>query len=107
MDDNDIKDCITIICTNLPILREMLKLTQTDVSVIVGTSRQQILKFEHEDAKLTRSILIALITYFSLRPKTAQYLSTQGLYNNKFVQDIGFDEQVIFSIIENKINGGK
>jgi len=107
MKDNDIMDCVTLICTNLPILREMLKLTQNDVSVFVGTSRQQILKFEHEDAKLTRSILIALITYFSLRPKTAQYLSTQGLYKNKFVQDIGFDEKVISSIIENKINKGK
>jgi len=107
MKDNDIMDCVTLICTNLPILREMLKLTQNDVSVFVGTPRQQILKFEHEDAKLTRSILIALITYFSLRPKTAQYLSTQGLYKNKFVQDIGFDEKVISSIIENKINKGK
>lgn len=107
MNNNDIMDCVTMICTNLPILREMLKLTQNDVSVIVGTSRQQILKFEHEEAKVTRSILIALITYFSLRPKTAQYLSTQGLYKNKFVQDIGFDEQVILSIIENKINRGK
>ncbi|MDR0681023.1 MAG: hypothetical protein LBG15_04110 [Dysgonamonadaceae bacterium] len=54
---------------------------------------------------MTKSILIALVSYFSLRPKTARFLSMQGLYKNKFVQDIGFNDQIIAYIVENGING--
>jgi len=84
-----------------------LKLTQTDVSEFIRTSRQRIIQFEHEEAKVTRPILIALITFFSLHHKTAQYLKTLGLYNNKFVQEIGFNEQIISFIVENELNGEK
>lgn len=94
-----------MICQNLPVLREMLKLNQAELAVISGTSRQKIIQFEHEEAKITRAILITLITYFSLRPKTAQFLNTLGLYRNKFVQDIGFNDQVTSYVIANDING--
>jgi plasmid maintenance system antidote protein VapI len=103
--DNEIKSCVTLVCENLPVLREILNLKQVDAASICGTSRQQIVKFEHQEAKLTKSILIALVTYFSLRPKTAQFLSMQGLYKNKFVQDIGFTDEIISYVIENNING--
>jgi transcriptional regulator with XRE-family HTH domain len=103
--DNEIKNCVTLICENLPVLREILNLKQAEVAGICGTSRQQIIKFEHQEAKLTKSILIALISYFSLRPKTARFLSMQGLYKNKFVQDIGFNDQIIAYVMENDING--
>lgn len=94
-----------MICKNLSVLREILKLSQAKIASHIGTSRQQILKFEHEDAKLTRSILIALITFFSLRYKTARYLQTIGLYKNKFVQSIGFNEHLISFVIEQNLNG--
>jgi DNA-binding XRE family transcriptional regulator len=103
--DNEIKNCVTLVCEHLPVLREILNLKQAEVAGICGTSRQQIIKFEHQEAKLTKSILITLVSYFSLRPKTAQFLSTQGLYKNKFVQDIGFNDQIIAYVIENGING--
>jgi transcriptional regulator with XRE-family HTH domain len=103
--DDAIKNCVTLICENLPVLREILNLKQAEVAGICGTSRQQIIKFEPQEAKLTKSILIALISYFSLRPKTAQFLSMQGLYKNEFVQSIGFNDQITGYIIENDING--
>jgi transcriptional regulator with XRE-family HTH domain len=102
--DNEIKNCVTLICENLPVLRGMLNLKQEEVAGICGTSRQQIIKFEHQEIKVTKSILTTLVSYFSLRPKTAQFLSTQGLYKNKFVQDIGFNDQIIAYVVENGIN---
>ena len=107
LNDNDISDCVMMICTNLPVLREMLKLSQADVAVICGSSRQKIIQFEHQKAKVTRSILIALVTYFSLRPKTALFLKALCLYKNRFVQTIGFNEEVAAYIIDNHINESK
>jgi DNA-binding XRE family transcriptional regulator len=102
MNDTDIKDCVTMMCENLSVLREMLNLKQADVAEFIGTSRQQIIGFEHQETKMTRSILISLIAYFSLQPKTALFLRALGLYENKFVQKIGFNEQLISFITENK-----
>jgi DNA-binding XRE family transcriptional regulator len=102
--NNDIKSCIHLICSNLPVLRGMLNLTQDEMAAISGTSRQKIIQFEHFESKVTKSILVALVTYFSLRSKSVQFLNVQGLYKNRFVQDIGFTEQVISYIIENHIN---
>jgi DNA-binding XRE family transcriptional regulator len=103
MNNNDIKDCIAMMCENLPVLRELLNLKQSDVAEVIGTSRQQIIGFEHQESKITRSILISLITYFSLQPKTALFLRTLGLYQNKFVQEIGFNEQFMSFMTENKV----
>jgi DNA-binding XRE family transcriptional regulator len=91
-----------MICENLPVLREMLNLKQADVAEFIGTSRQQIIGFEHQESKITRSILISLITYFSLRPKTALFLRTLGLYENNFVREFGFNEQLISFVTDNK-----
>jgi DNA-binding XRE family transcriptional regulator len=103
--DTDVKNCVTLICRNLPVLRKMLCMSQVELATICGMSRQTILQFEHEQAKVTRPILISLVTYFSLQSKTAQYLNTLGLYKNKYVQDFGFTEQVISYLIGNNING--
>jgi DNA-binding XRE family transcriptional regulator len=77
----------------------MLNLTQQQLGELVGTSRQQIIKFEQQEAKVTKSILIALVTYCSLKPITARFLHSLSLYENKFVQSIGFTEQVIMLVI--------
>ncbi|MDR2519280.1 MAG: helix-turn-helix domain-containing protein [Spirochaetaceae bacterium] len=104
-EDPDIKDCSALMCGHLPALRNILKLTQEKTAVLCGTSRVKIIQYEHKVSKVTKAVLVALITYFSMRPKTAQYLRTVGLYNNKFVRSFGFREEIIAAVIDRNING--
>lgn len=87
-------------CDTLPQLRNALNLTQEDLSKIIGVSRQSIIKMEHKEKKLTRSIVFSMVSFFSLRKETAEILFQDGLYNNTFVKNIGFSEDVIIKIHE-------
>jgi DNA-binding XRE family transcriptional regulator len=101
MVDNPMKQAIEIICVNLPSLRGMLNITQQKLAEQIGTSRQGIINFEHQEKKLTRSMLIAIVTYFSLRGRSAAFLKSLGLYKNSYINSLGFDEQLCDYIIEN------
>lgn len=98
MDNNDIMECIDLMCDTLPKLRNALKLTQEEFSRIIGVSRQSVINMEHKEKKLTKAILIAMISFFSLRSDTAKILYEQGLYRNAFVKNIGFSESVLSKI---------
>lgn len=100
MENNSMKQAIEIICLNLPSLRGMLNLTQQKLAEQIGTSRQGIINFEHQEKKLTRSMLIAIITYFSLRGRSAAFLKTIGIYKNSYINSLGFDEELCDYIIE-------
>jgi len=101
MEDNSIREVINLICVNLPTLRSMLNLTQQKLAEEIGTSRQGVINFEHQEKKLTKSMLIAIITYFSLRRQTAYFLKTLGLYKNPYIISLGFNEKLCDYIIEN------
>ena len=100
MDNNDIMECIELMCDTLPRLRKALNLTQEDFSKIIGVSRQSVINMEHKEKKLTRSIVISMVSFFSLRKETAEILFQCELYNNTFVKNIGFSESVILKIHE-------
>jgi len=100
MDNDNIMECIELVCDALPQLRNALSLTQEDFSKVIGVSRQSVINMEHKDKKLTRSILITMVSFFSLRSETAKILYEQGLYNNTFVKNIGFTESILFKIHE-------
>lgn len=101
MVSNSIKEVIEIICVNLPTLRSLLNLTQQDLAEQIGTSRQGIISFEHQEKKLTKSMLIAIVTYFSLRSRSTAFLKSLGLYKNSYVISLGFNEKLCDYIIEN------
>jgi DNA-binding XRE family transcriptional regulator len=101
MENYAIKEVIEIICVNLPVLRSMQNLTQQNLAEIIGTSRQGIINFEHQNKKLTKSMLIAIVTYFSLRGRSAAFLNSLGLYRNSYINSLGFDEKLCNYIIEN------
>jgi len=103
MENNSIKEVVEIICVNLPSLRSVLNLTQQDLAEKIGTSRQSIINFEHQEKKLTRSMLIAIVTYFSLRGRSAALLKTLGLYRNSFINSLGFNENLCDYIIKNNV----
>lgn len=98
MDNKDIMECIDLMCGTLPKLRDTLDLTQEEFSRIIGVSRQSVINMEHREKKLTKAILIAMVSFFSLRSDTAKILYEQGLYRNAFVQYIGFSESVLSKI---------
>lgn len=98
MDNSSIMECIDLICDALPQLRNTLNLTQEEFSKIIGVSRQSVINMEHKEKKLTRSIVIAMVSFFSMRNETARILCKQGLYSNDFVKDIGFSEDVLLKI---------
>lgn len=100
MDNKGIMECIELMCDALPKLRNALNLTQKDFSKVIGVSRQSIINMEHKEKKLTRAILISMVSFFSLRSETANILYEQGLYHNAFVINIGFSESVLFKIHE-------
>ena len=100
MEKNSIKEVVELLCVNLPALRSMLNLTQQDLAEQIGTSRQGIINFEHQEKKLTRSMLISIVTYFSLREQSAAFLKALGLYRNSYINSLGFDEKLCDYIIE-------
>ena len=100
MDNDGFMECIDLMCDTLPQLRNALNLTQQNFSKIIGISRQSVINMEHKEKKLTRSIIISMVSFFSLRKETAEMLFQDGLYNNAFVKNIGFSEDVIIKIHE-------
>ena len=84
-----------IIRENLPLLRKMLKITQRQLASAVNVALSTIINIEKGRSKTYTAVLIALVAYFSLRPKTAGYLAVLGLYKNEFVQNVGFDEKTM------------
>lgn len=98
MNDDGIMECIDLLTSELPLLRDSLGITQKNLAKHIGISRQSVIEIEHKNHKLTRSILIALITFFSFREETAKMLYSKGFYNNKFVNLIGFNSYFLFKI---------
>lgn len=101
MESNSIREVIEIVCVNLPSLRSLLNLTQQELAEKIGTSRQGIISFEHQEKKLTKSMLISIVAYFSLRGRSAAFLKSLGLYKNSYINSLGFNEELCDYIIEN------
>ncbi|MFA5313675.1 MAG: helix-turn-helix transcriptional regulator [Methanomassiliicoccales archaeon] len=91
------------LCENLKPLRKTLNITQEELAGQVGISRQSVINYEaydfYEDGYMEKSILIALIAYFSLRPKSAILLKSIGFYENPVVNSYGFTEKLCDFII--------
>lgn len=95
MDTSDIMNCIGMLTDMLPELRDCLGLTQREFASVIGISRQSVIDLEHKNRKITRSILIAMITIFSLRYETALLLYRRGFYSTNFVASLGFTTTMI------------
>ena len=83
--------------------------TQKDFSGLIGISRQSLIELEHQNRKITRPVLIAIVSYFSLHKETAIILYNYGLYNNEYIQLLGFNPDLIGRIYkikkEQNLNG--
>ena len=98
MDTNRIMECIELLTDQLPALRDKLRLTQREFAAVIGISRQSVIDLEHKNRKITRAVLIAMLTFFSLRRETAQLLYEKNLYNMDYVVSLGFTSDMIQKI---------
>jgi len=75
VNENELFDIsIQVLTRNLPVLRKMLGLTQSEFADIVGLSRQTVVNIENENQKMKRTTFMAIMYFFSLNRKTAVYL---------------------------------
>lgn len=100
MDTSDIMVCIEMLTDMLPELRDCLGMTQREFASIIGISRQSVIDLEHKNRKITRSILITMITFFTLRCETAWLLYRKGFYSTDFVTSLGFTTTLIEKIYD-------
>ena len=72
MNENELFDSsIRVLTRNLPVLRKMLGLTQSEFADIVGLSRQTVVNIENENQKMKRTTFMAMMYLFSLNRKRA------------------------------------
>ena len=65
---------------NLPILRSKLNLSQEELAVLLGVTRQTISSFESNQRKMTWSVFLALILIFFRHEPTKRLLVALNIY---------------------------
>ena len=73
---------------NLPILRSKLNLSQEELAVLLGVTRQTISSFESNQRKMTWSVFLALILIFFRNEPTKKLLVALNIYTpelNRFL----------------------
>lgn len=98
--NDSIMECVNLITSEMPILRDKIGITQQELAKFIGISRQSVIEIEHKNRKITKSILISIITFFSFRQETAKILYEKGLYENEFVNVIGFSKKFLTKMYE-------
>ena len=65
---------------NLPILRSKLNLSQEELAVLLGVTRQTISSFESNQRKMSWSVFLALILIFFRNEPTKRLLVALNIY---------------------------
>ncbi len=65
---------------NLPILRSKLNLSQEELAILLGVTRQTISSFESNQRKMTWSVFLALILIFFRNEPTKKLLVALNIY---------------------------
>lgn len=65
---------------NLPILRSKLNLSQEELAILLGVTRQTISSFESNQRKMTWSAFLALILIFFRNDPTKKLLVALNIY---------------------------
>lgn len=67
---------------NLPVLRAMLHLSQSDFAKLLDMSRQQVVAIENKKRKMIWSTFLAAVLIFKSNEETNQLLSVFGIYTD-------------------------
>ncbi len=82
MEDERRDKLIENLTANLPVLRTMLHLSQSELAKLLGISRQQIVAIETKKRKMTWPTFLAAILIFKSNDETNQLLSVFGIYTD-------------------------
>lgn len=78
---NDEKNALmSAMAENLPILRSKLNLSQEELAVLLGVTRQTISSFESNQRKMTWSVFLALVLIFFRNEPTKRLLVALNIY---------------------------
>lgn len=77
--DADKEKLIKLLMNNLPVLRAKLGISQSEVSSIIGISRQTYSSIETGKRKMTWNVFLSLILFFGCNEGTAVMLDSMGI----------------------------
>lgn len=73
---------------NLPVLRQKIKISQTDLAKKLGISRQQLVAVEGRKRKLTWPMFLSIVLIFRSYDDTRKLLSFYEIYDEKIEEYI-------------------
>lgn len=74
---------IKTMAENLPILRSKLNLSQEELALLLGVTRQTISSFESNQRKMSWSVFLALILIFFRNEPTKRLLVALNIYTTE------------------------
>lgn len=82
---NEYVDCMI---KNMPVLRASVDLTQEQLGVKLGVSRQTIVAIENEKSPLTWSLYLALVCVFYQYDNSKKLLESFELFDGEFIRKL-------------------
>jgi len=70
---------------NLPVLRVAIGLTQEQLGIKLGVSRQTIVAIENQKSPLTWSLYLAMVCVFNVYEETKVLLDKLDIYSSEFI----------------------
>lgn len=79
----DKESLIDILTDELPVLRAKLGISQDEISIIIGISRQTYSSIETKKRKMSWNTFLSLILYFGCNDSTARMLDDMGILSQQ------------------------
>lgn len=89
MDDAAREILIKNMTDNLPVLRKKLRVSQDELSSLIGVSRSTLTKIENHNREMTWNMFLSLILIFTKNKETDKLLNVMEIYTdelNEFIK---------------------
>lgn len=90
----DRDNLIEILTDELPVLRAKLGISQEDVSIIVGISRQTYSAIEKKKRRMSWNTFLSLILFYGYNEKTASIVETSGAFPISLKQTLNINRRM-------------